>query len=176
LPGISDSIGFSFLGFELIAAGVHHGDGGCRRKDEDSYQGDAEFPYLGTVENVLEVWMIQLTPQMRILLSVKAVDFRKGIDGLAALCRHVLGTDPFSGSVFVFRNHKATAIKALMYDGQGFWLCQKRLSKGTFRWWPSRSSDRISVLAVHELQLLLWNGDPSHVRVAPPWRKIDVGG
>jgi len=26
--------------------------------------------------------MIQITPQMRILLSVKAVDFRKGIDGL----------------------------------------------------------------------------------------------
>jgi len=105
-------------------------------KDEDSYQGSTEFPCLGADENVLEVWMIQLTPQMRILLSVKA----------------------------------------LMYDGQGFWLCQKRLSKGTFRWWPSRSADRISVLAVHELQLLLWNGDPSQVRVAPPWRKIDVGG
>jgi len=102
-------------------------------KDEDSYQGSTEFPCLGADENVLEVWMIQLTPQMRILLSVKEVDFRKGIDGLAALCRNVLGTDPFSGSVFVFRNHKATAIKALMYDGQGFWLCQKRLSKGTFR-------------------------------------------
>ncbi len=77
--------------------------------------------------------MIQITPQMRILLSVRAVDFRKGIDGLAAICCYVLGNDPFSGSVFVFRNHKATAIKALMYDGQGFWLCQKRLSKGTFQ-------------------------------------------
>jgi transposase len=120
--------------------------------------------------------MIQLTPQMRILLSIKAVDFRKGIDGLAGVCRHVLGTDPFSGCVFVFRNHRATAIKALMYDGQGFWLCQKRLSKGTFQWWPDPGSDRVSVLAVHELQLLLWNGNPSHVRVAPAWRKIDAGG
>jgi transposase len=63
--------------------------------------------------------MIQLTPQMRILLSIKAVDFRKGIDGLAEICRQILGTDPFSGCVFVFRNHRATAIKALMYDGQG---------------------------------------------------------
>ena len=118
--------------------------------------------------------MIQITPQMRILLSVKAVDFRKGIDGLAGICRYILGTDPFSGCVFVFRNHKATAIKALMYDGQGFWLCQKRLSKGTFQWWPDKG-DRVSVLAVHELQLLLWNGNPSHVRVAPAWRKIAAG-
>ena len=120
--------------------------------------------------------MIQITPQMRILLSVKAVDFRKGIDGLAGICRQILEADPFSGCVFVFRNSRGTAIKVLNYDGQGFWLCQKRLSKGTFQWWPDKGSDRVSVLAVHELQLLLWNGDPSHVRVAPPWRKIAAGG
>ena len=60
--------------------------------------------------------MIQITPQMRILLSIKAVDFRKGIDGLVGTCQYILGKDPFSGCVFVFRNHKATAIKALMYD------------------------------------------------------------
>jgi transposase len=119
--------------------------------------------------------MIQITPQMRILLSIKAVDFRKGIDGLAGICRQILEADPFSGCVFVFRNSRGTAIKALMYDGQGFWLCHKRLSKGTFQWWPDKSGDRVSVLAVHELQLLLWNGDPSHVRVAPPWRKIAAG-
>ena len=78
--------------------------------------------------------MIQATPQMRILLAVEPADFRKGIDGLAAVCRQVLKKDPFSGYVFVFRNKKANAIKVLMYDGQGFWLCQKRLSKGRFNW------------------------------------------
>ena len=69
--------------------------------------------------------MIQITPQMRILLAVAPADFRKGIDGLAGVCRRVLGSDPFSGYVFVFRNRRATAIKILVYDGQGFWLCQK---------------------------------------------------
>ena len=118
--------------------------------------------------------MIQLTPQMRILLAVKAVDFRKGIDGLAGICRHVLNTDPFSGSVFIFRNRARTAIRVLTYDGQGFWLCYKRLSKGTFHWWPDESNDRVSVLAVHELQLLLWNGDPGTVRVGPNWKKINI--
>ena len=54
--------------------------------------------------------MIQITPQMRILLSVKAVDFRKGIDGLAGICRQILEADPFSGCVFVFQNSRGTAI------------------------------------------------------------------
>ena len=83
--------------------------------------------------------MIQVTPQMRILVAVEPADFRKGIDGLARLCKEALKRDPFGGGVFVFRNRRATAIKALVYDGQGFWLCHKRLSRGRFRWGlPSR--------------------------------------
>jgi len=116
--------------------------------------------------------MIQIVPQMRILLAVEAVDFRKGIDGLAAVCRNVIGMDPFSGYLFVFRNRRRTSIKILMYDGQGFWLCRKRLSKGCFAWWPQSSSDRIRRLAVHELQLLLWNGNQASTRVSPEWKKI----
>lgn len=80
--------------------------------------------------------MIQITPQMRILVAVKPADFRKGIDGLGQLCRNEFEKNPFSGTVFVFRNKKKTSIKALVYDGQGFWLCQKRLSTGKFKHWP----------------------------------------
>ena len=72
--------------------------------------------------------MIQVTPQMRVLVAVKPVDFRRGIDGLATLCRAVLHEEPMSGVVFVFRSRSRKAIKLLVYDGQGFWLCQKRLS------------------------------------------------
>ena len=78
--------------------------------------------------------MIQVTPQMEIWLAVEAVDFRRGIDGLTRVCREVLKTDPFSGYLFVFRNKRGTSIKLISYDGQGFWLCQKRLSRGRFRW------------------------------------------
>jgi len=114
--------------------------------------------------------MIQLTPQMRILVAVEAVDFRKGIDSLAALCRNNLRADPFSGYVFVFRSRRGTAIKVLVYDGQGFWLAQKRLSKGRFRWWPE-GSEATQVLQAHQAQLLLAAGNPA-AEAAPVWRRV----
>ncbi|MGD9229081.1 MAG: IS66 family insertion sequence element accessory protein TnpB [Desulfobacterales bacterium] len=116
--------------------------------------------------------MIQVTPQMRILLAVEPVDFRNGIDGLARICRQTLNSDPFSGYVFIFRNKRASSIKVLMYDGQGFWLCQKRLSKGRFKWWPTDGTACLKPLAVHQLQLLIWNGNMHKARVAPFFKPI----
>jgi transposase len=117
--------------------------------------------------------MIQVTPQMRVLVAVETTDFRRGIDGLAAQCRGVLQADPFSGTVFVFRNRQKTAIKLLVYDGQGFWLCHKRLSSGKFRYWPT-SAEAVASLLAHELSVLLCGGDPSATRAAPTWRQIGV--
>ena len=92
--------------------------------------------------------LIQITPQMRILVAVEAIDGSKGIDSLAQLCRDKLNADPFSGCLFIFRTRRGTSIRILAYDGQGFWLAKKRLSQGRFVWWPSgkepaRSSRRI---------------------------------
>jgi transposase len=116
--------------------------------------------------------MIQITPQMRILVAVEPVDFRKGIDGLCALCRKALQSDPFSGTVFVFCNRSKTAIRILTYDGQGFWLCHKRLSQGRFHGWPAKGQESVKALVAHELQWLMWNADPCEGTVAPFWRPI----
>ena len=118
--------------------------------------------------------MIQITPQMRIMVAVEPCDFRKGIDGLARLCKEVLKHDPFSGWVFVFRNRSARALKILVYDGQGFWLCHKRLSSGRFRWWPSRAEvgEAAAKLAAHQLQVLLSAGNPAGTQAAPEWRPV----
>ena len=116
--------------------------------------------------------MIQITPQMRVLVSVEAVDFRKGIDGLARLCRDKLNADAFSGCLFVFRNRSGTAVKILVYDGQGFWLCQKRLSSGRFRWWPTRAEDGVPSLESFQLQVLLAGGNPTATQGAPVWRRV----
>ena len=116
--------------------------------------------------------MLSIAPQMRILVAVEPADFRKGIDGLAGLCRNVLREDPFSGGVFVFRNRRATAIKILVYDGQGFWLCQKRLSKGRFQWWPESAAAAVRELDARDLQLVVWNGDPTRGAMKPLWRGL----
>ena len=110
--------------------------------------------------------MIQITPQMRILVAVESVDFRKGIDGLAQVCKAVLKHDPFGGQVFVFLNRPATVLKVLVYDGQGFWLCHKRLSSGRFHWWPTHATAAAKTLAAHQLHVLLSAGNPEVVQVA----------
>jgi transposase len=119
--------------------------------------------------------MLQITPQMKVLVAVEPVDFRKGIDGLAAVCKTMLQRDPFAGTVFVFRNRRATAIKVLVYDGQGFWLCQKRLSEGRFRWWPKSvdpSAAHAAALAAHQLTVLFSAGNPQRTAAAPQWRSV----
>jgi transposase len=115
--------------------------------------------------------MLQLTPQSRIFLALQPVDFRKGIDGLAAVCRQALGENPLGGAVYVFRNRTGTTLKLLAYDGQGFWLCTKRLSQGRFHWWPTTATPTVH-LSARELTILLWNGDPERAQMAPVWRPV----
>ena len=114
--------------------------------------------------------MLQITPQMRILVALEPIDGRKGIDSLVQLCREKLAADPFSGCLFLFRSRRATSIRALMYDGQGFWLAQKRLSKGRFVWWPEGSGVARS-LEAYQAQLLLAAGHPNTV-AAPLWHRV----
>lgn len=118
--------------------------------------------------------MLQITPQMKILVAAEPADFRKGIDGLVRLCKDALGEDPFAGTVFVFRNRRGTAIKVLVYDGQGFWLCHKRLSEGRFRWWPAAADqkDKAKSLAAHQLSVLFSAGNPDRTAAAPDWRPV----
>ena len=120
--------------------------------------------------------MIQITPQMRLLLAVEPVDFRKGIDGLVAVCRQRLQAEPLLGALFIFASRSRKSIRVLAYDGQGYWLCQKRLSQGRFAGWPAAGQEPTARLEVHQLQLLLWNGNPASVQTAPLWRPIAPAG
>ena len=80
--------------------------------------------------------MISIPSGVRVLLATRPVDFRKGAHGLAALAAEVLGADPFSGTVMVFRSKRAERIKVLFWDGSGLVLVWKQLSDGSFRWPP----------------------------------------
>lgn len=116
--------------------------------------------------------MIQLVPQLRILVCTGAQDFRRGIDGLAAICRSQLGEDPFSGALFVFVNRAHTAVKILAFDGSGFWLCHKRFSKGRLRFWPNPDQQSLLPMQAQELSVLLYNGAPAGAHFPEPWRPV----
>jgi transposase len=118
--------------------------------------------------------MIQLWPQMRIFVFPEHIDFRNGLDGLVGIAKSRLcQEDPFSGAMFLFRNRQRTAFKAVVYDGQGFWLFMKRLSEGKFRYWPKSSDDKAHVqMLSRELSVLMWNGDPKRVLMSGDWKRV----
>src|SRR3974377_2627596 len=93
-------------------------------REEDTYPGErCRSPGLEKLAARLapDTGMIQITPQLRILVAVEAIDARKGIDSLAQLCREKLSADPFSGCVFIFRRRRGPAIQLLAYDCAGVW-------------------------------------------------------
>jgi len=118
--------------------------------------------------------MIQLSPQSRIFVATEPVDFRKGIDGLAAVCRQRLGDNPLEGAVYVFRTRSGTSLKFLLYDGQGYWMMLKRLSQGRFAWWPTSADARVPLSARARI-MLTWHGNPERAQMAQDWRRVASG-
>jgi transposase len=88
------------------------------------------------------------------MVATKPVDFRKGAEGLAALVREEMKSDPFSGAVYVFRAKRADRAKLIYWDGTGVCLFAKPLEDGKFRW-PS-VQDSVMRLSAGELEGLDW--------------------
>jgi transposase len=103
--------------------------------------------------------MIAVPPGVRILLAARPVDFRKGMDGLAALVQQALRADPFAGDVFIFRPKRADRVKILVFDGTGLVLYAKRLEAGRFCW-PSPAEGAVRLTGAQLATLLeglAWN-------------------
>jgi transposase len=103
--------------------------------------------------------VILIPPGVRILLATRPVDFRKGMDGLAALVQQALRTDPFRGDVFIFRPRRTDRVKILVYDGTGLCLYAKRLEAGRFSW-PSPAEGVVRLTSAQLATLL--EGLPWH--------------
>lgn len=99
----------------------------------------------------------------RIVLATAPVDFRRGMDSLAALVQLALAANPFCGDIFIFRSKRADRIKILVWDGTGLWLHQKRLETGRFVWPPIRNG----VITLSSLQLNMLLEGLEWSRVAP---------
>ena len=80
--------------------------------------------------------MISIPAGVRVLVAMRPIDFRKGAHSLAALAMEVLGEDPFSGVVIVFRAKRGDRLKILVWDTSGLVLIWKQLQQGAFRWPP----------------------------------------
>ena len=108
--------------------------------------------------------MIQITPQLKILLAYQPVDFRKGIDGLIGLCRDQLDAEVYDGTLFVFRNRRGTALRIICFDGVGWWLFIRRFSQGRLQWWPKAQADTLT----RPLEARATSGSGSKATLLPP--------
>ena len=115
--------------------------------------------------------MTGFLPTTGIFVAAAPVDLRKAFDGLAILVRNTLGHDPLDGSLYVFSNRSRDRLKILFWEPGGFWLCTRRLEKGTFRWpKPDAASARFSR---EELTLLLGGIDLAHAHRRKWYRPQD---
>jgi transposase len=101
------------------------------------------------------------TGAVRVMVATKPLDFRKGAEGLAALVRETMASDPFSGAIYVFRAKRADRIKLVFWDGTGLCLFAKRLEDGIFRW--PKIEDGVMRLSAAQLSALLEGLD---------WRRV----
>jgi transposase len=106
---------------------------------------------------------------VRVMMATKPVDFRKGMNGLAALVKEQLRTNPFCGTIYVFRSKRADRVKLVFWDGSGLCLFSKRLEQGKFLW--PRMADGMMRLSAAQLASLLEGLDWKRVhapRIARP--------
>lgn len=88
--------------------------------------------------------MISLANSFKIYVANSPVDFRKGMDGLAAIVVNEFDLDPFDGAIFVFRSKRADRLKIIVWDGTGLVLVHKRIEGKGFVW-PRISEGTISI-------------------------------
>ncbi len=108
--------------------------------------------------------MIGPSGTVRVMMATRPVDFRKGMDGLAALVRDAMGADPFSGTVYVFRSKRTDRAKLLFWDRSGVVLATKRLKAGEFCW--PKIEDGVVRLTAAQLAALLEGLNWKRVHVA----------
>ena len=106
----------------------------------------------------------------RVLVATKPVDFRRGMDSLAALVQEHLSEDPFSGTIFVFRAKRADRVKLVWWDGTGLCLYSKRLEEGVFRW-PAIIDGTVRLTSA-QLAALIEGMDWTRVRALEPRQPV----
>ena len=116
--------------------------------------------------------MLAFPANSEIFVIHEPVSFARGIDGMGALCRALLDQEPLSSAYFLFINKGRTQMRALWFDGQGFSLCTKRLSQGSFRNWPKASAEPAQIVRWFEAQILVGGGCIEGLNHAHIWKEL----
>jgi transposase len=116
--------------------------------------------------------MINIPDQTPIYVVHHPVSFNRGLDGMRGLCVAVTKQDPINHGYFLFINKGRNQIRIIWYDGQGFLLCTKRLSKGRYSSWPVHSDDVFSFLEHFQAQSLVCGSSGASDRFLPIWKRV----
>lgn len=108
---------------------------------------------------------MRLQPEA-VWLAVQAVDMRLGIDGLALQVQQALGRPPCDGTAYAFSNRRRTRLKLICWDGNGVWLCQRRLHRGHFVW--PQAGDAVCELSDAQWQWLVSGVDWQRLSASAP--------
>ncbi len=107
----------------------------------------------------------------RIWLAVEATDMRCGFDRLAERVRAVLGQDPLSDALFIFRSRRGDRLKVLVWDRHGFVLWFKRLESGVFKLPRVEAGTRSVELRASELAMILDGIDMKKLKRLPRYER-----
>lgn len=119
--------------------------------------------------------MIQISPGTPFFVVTEPIAFNSRLKGTLALCRDILEVEPMDGTWFLFRNRSGTMLRIICYDGDGFWLLEKRFSKGKIKHWPTDAAP-LSKLGARELALIVWRGNPDGAEFPDLWKPIEMTG
>lgn len=107
----------------------------------------------------------------RIWLAVESTDMRCGFDRLAERVRAVIGQDPMSDSLFIFRSRRGDRLKILLWDRDGFVLWYKRLETGVFKLPRVKDGGRSVELRASELAMILDGIDMTKLKRVPRYER-----
>jgi transposase len=106
----------------------------------------------------------------RIWMASEATDMRCGFDRLAERVRAVIGENPQSGHLFVFRSRRGDRLKVLVWERDGFVLWYKRLEAGVFKVPRVAEGARSVELRASELAMILDGIDVSKLKRVPRYQ------
>lgn len=108
--------------------------------------------------------MLSYGPNRRVFIATAATDCRKSYDGLSALVEGTFQRDMRQGDLFVFLNRRATQMRILYWDRDGYCIWMKRLEAGTFRRVSNAEGVDIIEVDAGELAMLLEGIDATAIK------------